>query len=121
MTDTYPMNSVRPTLRCLRDDLKVAVPPATIPLDEIEHPLLAKAVLQFAEPKTRHERIRAVDDEILLKVKVQRWRGAVWCEDQSAVKRTWLISAGVREDGSCDDFYAALEAEAKAARARHPA
>ena len=38
-------------------------------------PLLAKAVLQFAEPKTRHERIRAVDDEILLKVKVQRWRG----------------------------------------------
>jgi hypothetical protein len=31
---------VRPTLRCLRDDLGQAIPRADTPLDEIEHPLL---------------------------------------------------------------------------------
>lgn len=34
---------------------------------------------------------------------------------------SWLIAAGQREDGSTDDFYAALEAGARAARARYHA
>ncbi|WP_240797843.1 hypothetical protein [Streptomyces sp. F001] len=42
-------------------------------------------------------------------------------EARSGLKRTlpWLVAAGQREDGSGDDFYAALEADAKAARARY--
>ncbi len=31
----------RPTLRCLREDLGQAVPPADTPLDEVPHPLLS--------------------------------------------------------------------------------
>ncbi|WP_241200050.1 hypothetical protein OG322_19480 [Streptomyces sp. NBC_01260] len=46
-------------------------------LDEIEHPILAKTAEQFAADDAKHERIRAVDDQVLFKVKVQRWRGAV--------------------------------------------
>lgn len=71
------MRPARPTLRCLREDLELPLPPVTVPLDEIEHPILAKAAEQFADAETKHERIRAVDDQVLFKVKVQRWRGAV--------------------------------------------
>ena len=107
----------RPTLRCLREDLGLAVPPVNRPLDEIDHSLVRKAVEVFADPETPHERIRAIDDQVMFKVKVQRWRGAVWIEEDLP----WLVAGGQREDGSIDDFYAALEAGAIAARARYNA
>jgi hypothetical protein len=78
---------------------------------------VGKAVEQFADVDAKHERIRAIDDQVLFKVKVQRWRGAVWVESDLP----WLVAGGWREDGSGDDFYAALEAEGKAARARYNA
>ncbi|MCX4748858.1 hypothetical protein OG455_25645 [Kitasatospora sp. NBC_01287] len=76
---------------------------------------MGKAREQFAGDHGTHERIRAIDDEVLFKVKIQRWRGAVWLDED----QPWLVAAGQREDGSADDFYAALEADANAARARH--
>jgi hypothetical protein len=54
----------------LREDLGQAIPRADTPLDEIEHPLLVKAVEQFADDETPHERIAAIDDRVLFKVKV---------------------------------------------------
>lgn len=111
------MEQVRPTLRCLREDLTLPLPPASQPLDELDHPILAKAREQFADPSTRHERIAAIDDKVLFKVKVQRWRGAVWNNE----RRQWLVAAGHREAGSPDDFYAVLAADARSARARYNA
>jgi hypothetical protein len=111
------MRPTRPTLRCLHDDLHMPLPPVSQPLDEIDHPLLRKAGEQFTEVGTPHERVAAIDDQILFKVKVQRWRGAVWVEPD----QPWLVAAGWREDGSPDDFYAALAADAHAARARYNA
>lgn len=107
----------RPTLRCLREDLALAVPRADSPLDEVSHPLLVKATERFADDQTPQERIAAIDDQVLFKVKVQRWRGAVWVD--SGIP--WLIAAGQREEGSPDDFYASLAARGKAARARYNA
>ena len=43
---------VRPTLRCLREDLGQAIPRADTPLGEIEHPLLAKVAEQFTDDET---------------------------------------------------------------------
>lgn len=111
------MRSARPTLRCLLEDLDVSLPPVTRPLDEIDHPVVAKATEQFAETGTKHERIRSVDDHVLFKVKVQRWRGAVWLD----ADLPWIVAVGTREDGSGEDFYAKLESECRAARARHNA
>ncbi|WP_328318337.1 hypothetical protein [Streptomyces sp. NBC_00388] len=117
MSETPAMRPPRPTLRCLREDLGLPVPPVTVPLDEASHPLLAKTAEQFAVNDAKHERIRAIDDQVLFKVKVQRWRGAVW----SDADLPWLVAAGRREDGSSEDFYAGLEANGKAARARYNA
>lgn len=107
----------RPTLRCLREDLGLPVPRADAPLDEVAHPLLKKANERFADDPAQHERISAIDDQVLFKVKVQRWRGAVWVDTDLP----WLVAAGRREEGSPDDFYAALTARAQAARARYNA
>jgi hypothetical protein len=116
------MTPVRPTLRCLHDDLNMSIPSARVPLDAVEHPLLAKANKQFAGSDTPHERIRSIDDAVLFKVKVGRWRGAVHLDTaEDAEVPAWLVAAGAREDGSPDDFYAALYTQAKAARQRHNA
>jgi hypothetical protein len=66
------MDRARPTIRCLRDDLHLQLPSARMPLDQLAHPLLDKASEQFADPDTPHERIRAIDDVVLFKVKIQR-------------------------------------------------
>jgi len=108
---------VRPTLRCLREDLALPVPRVDTPLDEIAHPLLGKATERFADDQTPQERISAIDDQVLFKVKIQRWRGAVWVD----AGLRWLVAAGQREEGSPEDFYTALAARGHSARARHNA
>ncbi|MFI1413694.1 hypothetical protein ACH4Y0_27785 [Streptomyces sp. NPDC020707] len=49
MSGPGPLRPARPTLRCLREDLCLAMPPVTAPLDEIDHPVPAKASEQFAD------------------------------------------------------------------------
>lgn len=90
------MHSPRPTLRCLREDLGLPLPAVTIPLDETDHPIVAKTAELFTDTEAKHERIRAIDDQVMFKVKVQRWRGAVWID----ADLPWLVAAGRREDGS---------------------
>jgi hypothetical protein len=111
------MQRARPTLRALTEDLKLSLPPIDEPLDEISHPLLSKAIRQFSDPLAKRERIRAIDDEVVWKVKIQRWRGAVWADDEVP----WLVAAGTRKEGSADDFYKALSEHAQAARSRYNA
>ncbi|MCL2585561.1 MAG: hypothetical protein FWE35_24240, partial [Streptosporangiales bacterium] len=89
-----------------------------IPLDEIDHPLLAKATERFADKRSALERISAVDDQVFFKIKVQRWRGAAWLEES---EMPWLVAAGRRQEGSPDDFYAKLTTQGRSARRRHNA
>lgn len=86
--------AVRPTLRYLRDDLRVPLPTARVALDEIDHPILRKAAGLFAAPGTPHERIASIDDVVLFKVKTGRWRGAVFCDEPRDDAQDWLVAAG---------------------------
>jgi hypothetical protein len=108
--------AVRPTIRCVRGDLGYAkLPPATLPLDRLDVPVLRKAqeVCRTDPPATG--RIASIDDQVLWKVKIERWRGAVWCD----LPRRWLVAAGRREAGSPDDFYADLAESGRRWRAEH--
>lgn len=79
------MEPVRPTLRCLRNDLKLALPPATQPLDEVDHPLLAKARAQFADGANPHERIarlRGIRSVVTgLRSGISPGRGGIDCQE----------------------------------------
>ncbi|WP_202511696.1 hypothetical protein [Streptomyces sp. SID3343] len=70
------MSRVRPTLRCLREDLTLLPSSVDEPLDEINHPLLTKVKQQFTASETPRERIASVDDRVLFKAKIQHlaWR-----------------------------------------------
>ena len=85
----------RPTLRCLREDLALAVPRADTPLEEISHPLLAKATERFADDRTPHERIAAIDDEVLFKVKLSAGEALSGSMPGS---RGWLPPGGGKRD-----------------------
>ncbi len=49
----------RPTPRCLREDLALAVPYADTSLEDVSHPLFAKVSDRFAADETPQERISA--------------------------------------------------------------
>jgi hypothetical protein len=98
--------------------LGLDLPPVDDPLDEVDHPLVRKAAGRFDRAEGPRERIRAVDDQVLYKVKSGRWRGAVWVDPD---RQPWLVAAGWREEGSPEDFYEALAASARAARGRYNA
>jgi hypothetical protein len=100
---------LRPTLRCLQDDLELKLPTLRDSLSELKHPLLDKARSQFTSDETRW-RISSIDDNVFFKAKVGRWRGAVWCEKATL---DWLCAAGIRRDGSPEDFYESLADEGR--------
>ncbi|MEU5296972.1 hypothetical protein [Streptomyces umbrinus] len=106
---------IRPTLRCLQEDLDLALPPLTTPLHEVDHPLISRAQQQADIAPT--EKIASIDDTVLLKCKPggSRWRGAIW-EDLHA-GLGWLVAAGQRTAGARDDFYQQLRDGCKRKRA----
>lgn len=102
---TLVTETVRPTMRCLFEDLGIShLPPASQPLDTLDHVLLQKAQQLYPTRATPGERIVSIDDHVFFKVKVERWRGAV---DRDSSPQ-WLCAAGSRQEGSPDDFYQAL-------------
>lgn len=106
----------RPTIRCLREDLRFAkLPPATEPLDKIDHVLVGKAGEVCRTDPPASEPIREIDDRVLWKVKIGRWRGALWCDGS----RRWVLSAGYRRAGDADDFYLELGERARRWRAEY--
>ncbi len=108
--------AVRPTVRCVRADLGYAkLPPATLPLDRLDAPVMRKAQEACRTDPPSTGRIASIDDQVLWKVKIERWRGAVWCD----LPRRWLVAAGRREAGSPDDFYADLTDKGRRWRAEH--
>lgn len=100
-------SNLRYLVRCLREGLHLSPPPADVPLDELDHPLLAKAREQFAAPDAPHERIRSIDDVVPFKVKIGRWCGATYVDRAATEARGWVVAAGFRPAGCSRDQRAA--------------
>lgn len=91
----------RPTIRCLQDDLDTKLPPATEPLDRVAHVIVGKAGEVARSAPERAERIVELDDHVFWKIKIERWRGALW----STTDESWIAAVGYRRAGDGDDFY----------------
>lgn len=111
----WPGDGVRPTLRCMRQDLQVALPTADVSLEDVPHELVGKAQrIPELDAAGGAERIVSVRDRIWLKVKTSGWRGAIL--PPAAVDDVkplwWLGAAGHRQaDSEQHDFYARFAAE----------
>lgn len=127
VSDLIDKRTVRPTLRCLRDDLGHEVSPdelrlalrtieadmATDPnyllpctLFEIGHPTLDKANTIAGNEAALKERIEVIADRHVIKVKTGDRRAALWQDGEGT---WWLLAAGRRKDDGPGDFYRELD------------
>lgn len=110
---------VRPTVRCVLEDLADELPrsvlqlvreaataaPGTRLLPELDHPLLKRAAEIAGEPAAKREPIQVITDRVCIKVKTGPRRGALWQDDGGL---WWLLAAGWRKDDGPGDFYEEL-------------
>lgn len=114
---------VRPTLRCLTEDLGNEVGPSElrdalssaeqqmaedprylfpVPLASAQHIVLDKANMLARDPAAEREPIKVIGDRATVKVKTADRRGAL---RQDADGTWWLLAAGRRKDDGSGDFY----------------
>lgn len=118
---------VRPTVRCLIEDLGQEVEPdalrrslstagrglATdarylfpVALTAAEHIVLDKANMLALDPNAEREPIDVITDRSVVKVKTSDRRGALWQDDKGT---WWLLAAGRRKNDGPGDFYREIE------------
>lgn len=102
MSDKSP-HRTRVTLRCLREDLKVDLPPVDVDLGSLDHPLLGAARRVAPTAPRGQKRILSIERPLVYRLRHGRWRGATWLETDAA--RFWLCAGALREDGSGEDAY----------------
>jgi hypothetical protein len=91
------------TLRCLREDLGLNLPPVEVDLGGIDHPLIAEALRLAPAAPRGQKRILSIDHPLVYRLRHGRWRGATWLEADAA--RFWLCAGAEREQGSRDDAF----------------
>jgi hypothetical protein len=109
-----PARRTRVTLRCLREDLELAVPPVEVDLGSLEHPLVREARRVAPTAPRGQKRILSIERPLVYRLRHGRWRGATWLEADEA--RFWLCAGAVREQGSGGDAYEVFAALHRAGR-----
>ena len=118
---------VRPTIRCLLEDLRPDVEAGAmrealktakvdldtdpwhllpVTLDQTPHAVLDKANSLAADPNANRMRIEAITDRQVIRVKTGPDRAAMWRDEDG---QWWLLAAGRRRDDGSGDFYRELE------------
>jgi len=118
---------VRPTLRCLFEDLAQEVGPDELrvalrtaeadmaaddtylfpcPLTDADHLVIDKANLLAGDEAAEREPVQAITDRHVIKVKVSDRRAALW---QDEAGTWWLLGAGRRKNDGPGDFYRGLD------------
>lgn len=98
-----PARRTRVTLRCVREDLGVDLPPVEVDLGGLDHPLVAEARRVAPSSPRGQKRILAIEHPLVYRIRHGRWRGATWLETDAG--RFWLCAGAQREEASSDDAY----------------
>jgi hypothetical protein len=98
---------VRPTIRCLAEDLRRPLPPLDESLEDVDHELLDEVRRLAPESPTGQKRILSIDYPLVFRIRLGRLRGATWIDDVHEI--VWLLAAETREEGSRDDAYEYFE------------
>jgi len=98
-----PARRTRVTLRCVREDLGLDLPPVEVDLGGVDHPLVAEARRLAPTAPRGQKRILAIEHPLVYRIRHARWRGATWLETDAG--RFWLCAGALRDEGSGDDAY----------------
>jgi hypothetical protein len=98
-----PARRTRVTLRCLREDLKIEMPPVEVDLGGLNHALVGEARRVAPTAPRGQKRILSIERPLVYRLRHGRWRGATWLEADAA--RCWLCAGAQREEGSGEDAY----------------
>src|SRR5215207_2803357 len=93
----------RVTLRCVRVDLELGIPPVEVDLGALDHPLIAETRRIAPAAPRGQKRILAIEHPLVYRLRHGRWRGATWLETDEG--RFWLCAGAQRAAGSTDDAY----------------
>ena len=94
--------TVRPTLRCLADDLKIPVPPPALDLGELEHKVLKKGRELATSYPQGQVRVASIDDATVFRFTHGRNRALTWYDESANV--IWVCAVDLREDDTYDEF-----------------
>jgi len=99
----------RVTIRCLCDDLGLAVPCLDTDIGEVQHFVLEEARRLAQTSPAGQKLIKSIStsDAMIYRLRQGRWRGATWVELRTDI--VWLLAAAEREEGSSDDAYEYFE------------
>ncbi len=98
-----PARRTRVTLRCLREDLRLPLPPVEVDLGGLDHPLVAEARRLAPTAPRGQKRILSIEKPLVYRLRHGRWRGATWLETDAG--RFWLCAGATREEGAAEDAY----------------
>lgn len=93
----------RVTLRCVREDLELEIPPVEVDVGALDHPLITEARRIAPAAPRGQKRILAIEHPLVYRLRHGRWRGATWLENDEG--RFWLCAGAQRAAGSAEDAY----------------
>jgi hypothetical protein len=93
---------VRPTLRCLVEDLQLAVPSLDVDLGTIDDPIVEEARRLAPDSPRGQKRILAIKSPLVYRLRHGDRRGATWVDPANTM---WLLAAERRREGAKDDAY----------------
>lgn len=100
----------RVTLRCLAEDLRIALPGLDTDLGTLEHPALDETRRLAPTSPVGQKRIESIDHPLVYRLRVSRWRGATWVDEREDEEIVWLLAIAEREEGSSDDAFEVFRA-----------
>lgn len=93
---------VRPTLRCLVEDLGLPIPPLDVDLGTIDNPIVEEARRLAPDSPKGQKRILAIKSPLIYRLRHSDRRGATWVDPANTL---WLLAVERRREGAEDDAY----------------
>jgi hypothetical protein len=104
----------RPTIRCLTEDLGLALPWLDVDLGEVEDPWLGELRRIAPVSPQGQKRVLSIGSPLVYRLRFSAERGVTWVDEDHGV--IWLCAVHRRQEGSDDDAYtwfAKLHADGK--------
>ena len=93
---------IRPTLRCVVEDLGLPIPELDVDIGSLDDPLVREAQRIAPDSPKGQKRILVIKSPLIFRIRHGNRRGATWVNGDDVL---WLLAVEERREGSDDDAY----------------